>query len=71
MFKRRVGGGVKGFLNNVQKNCTFLTGRLPLDTLCPINLFAELKLFHHIRVWQLNHLEIQNNNRRGTTRSFI
>ena len=24
------GGGVKGFLNNVQKNCTFLTGRLPL-----------------------------------------
>ena len=29
MFKRR-GEGVKGFLNNVQKNCTFLTGRLPL-----------------------------------------
>ena len=26
----RGGGGVKGFLNNVQKNCTFLTGRLPL-----------------------------------------
>ena len=24
------GGGVKGLLNNVQKNCTFLTGRLPL-----------------------------------------
>ena len=29
MFKRK-GGGVKGFLNNVQKNCTFLTGWLPL-----------------------------------------
>ena len=29
MFKRRVGGGIKGFLNNVQKNCTFLTARLP------------------------------------------
>jgi len=24
------GGGVKGLLNNVQKNCTFLKGRLPL-----------------------------------------
>ena len=29
MFKR-MGGGVKGFLNNVQKNCTFLSWRLPL-----------------------------------------
>ena len=29
MFKRKGGGG-KGFLNNVQKNCTFLTARLPL-----------------------------------------
>ena len=29
MFKRK-GGGVKGLLNNVQKNCTFLSGWLPL-----------------------------------------
>ena len=29
MFKRKGGGG-KGLLNNVQKNCTFLTRRLPL-----------------------------------------
>ena len=29
MFKRK-GGGVKGPLNNVQKNCTFLTRWLPL-----------------------------------------
>ena len=28
MFKRR-GEGVKGFLKNVQKNCTFLTARFP------------------------------------------
>ena len=28
MFKRK-GGGVKGFLNNVKKNCTFLAGWLP------------------------------------------
>ena len=26
------GGGVKGHLNNVQKNCTFLTGGLPLSS---------------------------------------
>ena len=25
------GGGVKGLLNNVKKNCTFLKGGLPLD----------------------------------------
>ena len=25
------GGGVKGLLNNVQKNCTFLGGWLPLE----------------------------------------
>ena len=30
MFKRK-GGGVKGLLNNVKKNCTFLSWRLPLD----------------------------------------
>ena len=31
MFKRMRGGGrVKGFLNNVQKKCTFLSWRLPL-----------------------------------------
>ena len=29
MFKRK-GGGVKGLLNNVQKNCTFLKEWLPL-----------------------------------------
>ena len=29
MFKQK-GGGVKGLLNNVQKNCTFLKGWLPL-----------------------------------------
>ena len=29
MFKRK-GGGVKGLLNNVKKNCTFLKGWLPL-----------------------------------------
>ena len=28
MFKRK-GGGVKGLLNNVQKNCTFFSWRLP------------------------------------------
>ena len=28
MFKRK-GGGVKGLLNNVKKNCTFLNGWLP------------------------------------------
>ena len=30
MFKQKGGGG-KGLLNNVQKNCTFLNGWLPLD----------------------------------------
>ena len=30
MFKQK-GGGVKGLLNNVKKNCTFLNGWLPLD----------------------------------------
>ena len=35
------------------------------------DITAELKLFRHLRVGQLNHLEIKNNNRRGTTRSFI
>ena len=29
MFKRK-GGGVKGLLNNVKKNCTFLNEWLPL-----------------------------------------
>ena len=28
MFKQK-GGGVKGLLNNVKKNCTFLKGWLP------------------------------------------
>ena len=30
MFKRKGGGRVKGLLNNVKKNCTFLSWRLPL-----------------------------------------
>ena len=29
-FKRKGRGGVKGLLNNVKKNCTFLKGWLPL-----------------------------------------
>ena len=32
MFKRKGGWGVKGFLNNVKKNCTFLIRRLPSVT---------------------------------------
>ena len=31
MFKRK-GGGVKGLLNNVKKNCTFLGGWHPLSS---------------------------------------
>ena len=30
MFKTREGGGVKGRLNNVKKNCTIGAGWLPL-----------------------------------------
>ena len=41
MFKR--GGGVKGLLNNVKKNCTFLKGWLPLhlfdDNICQFDTF--------------------------------
>ena len=40
MFKRK-GGGVKGFLNNVKKNCTFFTGWLPLFSI--ILFFLETK----------------------------
>ena len=47
------GGGVKGLLNNVQKNCTFLKGWHPLavrsravDTLLPIQLCS----FNHLQV---------------------
>ena len=32
MFKE-MGGGVKGFLNNVKKKCTFLSGWLPLEAI--------------------------------------
>ena len=28
------GGGAKGLLNNVKKNCTFLSCQLPLDKQC-------------------------------------
>ena len=42
MFKRK-GGGVKGFLNNVKKNCTFLARRLPLWHLSP-STCATMKL---------------------------
>ena len=31
MFKTREGGGVKGRLNNVKKNCTIGAGWLPLS----------------------------------------
>ena len=39
MLKQK-GGGVKGLLNNVKKNCTLLTGRLPL--LPWLNVFPHL-----------------------------
>ena len=35
------GGGVKGLLNNVQKNCTFLKGRLPLCSKSEKNIHWE------------------------------
>ena len=43
MFKRRGGGGVKGLLNNVKKNCTFLKGWLPLphDGAHPRHIFSS------------------------------
>ena len=40
MFKRK-GGGVKGLLNNVQKNCTFLKGWLQQETLIKTNLLLQ------------------------------
>ena len=36
------GGGVKGLLNNVKKNCTFLTGRLPLERMTKISPLLHL-----------------------------
>ena len=41
------GGGVKGLLNNVKKNCTFLKGRLPL---------AQFR--SHTLMWFLNNLRL-------------
>ena len=38
------GGGVKGLLNNVQKNCTFLTRWLPLPS-CIIILHPNIFVF--------------------------
>ena len=39
------GGGVKGFLNNVKKNCTFLTRWLPLAKMDFLGLFFNLTGF--------------------------
>ena len=39
MFKRK-GGGVKGLLNNVKKNCTFLSCRLPQLSAYNLNSFS-------------------------------
>ena len=49
MFKRK-GGGVKGLLNNVQKNCTFLAGWLPLLDLClhKVRLIQRVQLYIHV-----------------------
>ena len=47
MFKRK-GGGFKGLLNNVQKNCTFLKGWLPLQrsaTSISEGILNSIKLF--------------------------
>ena len=44
MFKRK-GGGFKGLLNDVQKNCTFLNGWLPLM----LTLFYSLQLVGSLR----------------------
>ena len=55
MFKRRGEGGVKGFLNNVKKNCTFLTGWLPSITYekKPVTMFYLInqKLGHLERAY--------------------
>ena len=48
MFKRKEGGGVKGLLNNVKKNCTFLKGWLPLGVIGPA-LNAGINDIEHIR----------------------
>ena len=37
------GGGGKGLLNNLQKNCTFLKGGLPLPTEFELSIFVFLK----------------------------
>ena len=39
------GGGVKGLLNNVQKNCTFLKGRHPLVRVVHDELLNKYNLF--------------------------
>ena len=59
MFKRK-GGGVKGFLNNVQKNCTFLTGGLPLLPLYDQNLNPQ---YNHERldIAKLGHICFEKN----------
>ena len=41
MFKRIEGGGVKGFLNNVKKNCTFLARWLSLES-CLVSRTIEM-----------------------------
>ena len=44
MFKRK-GGGIKGLLNNVKKNCTFLTGWLPLSASNFFRSYAQNVIF--------------------------
>ena len=51
------GGGVKGLLNNVQKNCTFLKCRLPL---VEGDIIIEVML-HFILDWNLIRLQFATN----------
>ena len=46
MFKRKGGGGFKGLLNNVKKNCTFLTGRLPLQHSIKYQIYCTQVIIH-------------------------
>ena len=54
MFKQ-MGGGIKGYLNNVKKNCTFLAGWLPL---CIVNGWWILyfNIANGLRsIWAIDH----------------
>ena len=49
MFKKKgEGGGVKGFLNNVKKNCTIGMGRLPLPKLAKTGTGLERAYPHPV-----------------------